>query len=1007
MKLSKVISENNVKPHKKIKLSSAIGLALSVFLGSSEQAFAAGHHYMRLDAKKPPSSVQIVKDSFGTRYFADVNGPGGFDDRHEAMHSSKGFRFYCINPGKYTPYGTSKKIATQASVGVKKVLRAGFGVNSAEEMGFKGYSSEAEYATQLAVWVACGATTHITWHNDAHGKKVHEIYNWIQKHKNDKKYNTSGKTTLKIKATNVNKEKGTATLTPIVSENGSPISVDVTLEAANLTTADLKPIPKSIKSNKPINVKLKENGENSDDIPKASITATTPRFVLITPVYKSSSANTQNTVGIVGCKSGNAQDTWSFSKIFEPNTPPTPPEVKKIKAQFDLVKKDDEGNPVNEAKFDVYTADEGWSMDRLIGTITTDKNGVARSGIIDPGHYIAIEKSTGKNLDVDATPVEIDLTEENLTNNAKITKEVIDGEEIIVYHLTVQGPINNHKKPLLTSLLTNLEDNTKYSQPIHGPQILNEHLYFSHLVGTVSYNVHAWLVDKATGQPLVINGQKIEAHKTIGSPNNDSNDGGIEAVTDLQLRIPNASCLAGKDLVAFSEIARSDKPEHWTAVHEDLNDKNETVHFSNPNIHTNAVNKETLGKQLQPTDGETITDVVSYRELIPGKQYTLKGIIMDKDSGNAVMNDGKMVKFIHKFTPAASNGRTSVKVRFDAHHYRNHRLVVYESLYYNDYLLTDHRDLNDIGQSLDTTNPQLHTTLSDNTQKVLAPKKENTVEDIVRYTDLIPGVTYSVRGKLIDQVTGMPVVKQGVPVMATATFKPNLANGTITLTFVFDGTQYKGHNITAFESIYTNGRIVAAHEDLSDAAQTVAVDHTSGTVIPLPQPRPDTSHNSAQVIVNNNNNNNNNNNITNENSNNIIDDTGNTACRQTDSIADIESKCFDTNKVSSCSEGTVGKNCQKSSIGEDLSKQSETDELNRDKRVPIEESKSQMDIHTILPVMRKQVATNKAQPLQTQKEILPQTGIGEDRPLQGVGIAMFVTAMSSLVYDARRKQTVA
>lgn len=33
--------------------------------------------------------------------------------------------------------------------------------------------------------------------------------------------------------------------------------------------------------------------------------------------------------------------------------------------------------------------------------------------------------------------------------------------------------------------------------------------------------------------------------------------------------------------------------------------------------------------------------------------------------------------------------------------------------------------------------------------------------------------------------------------MATATFKPNLANGTITLTFVFDGTQYKGHNITA------------------------------------------------------------------------------------------------------------------------------------------------------------------------------------------------------------------
>lgn len=60
------------------------------------------------------------------------------------------------------------------------------------------------------------------------------------------------------------------------------------------------------------------------------------------------------------------------------------------------------------------------------------------------------------------------------------------------------------------------------------------------------------------GQPITINGQKIEASKTIGSRNNDNNDDGIEDQTDLQLKIPDASSLAGN-----SEIARSDKPDHY------------------------------------------------------------------------------------------------------------------------------------------------------------------------------------------------------------------------------------------------------------------------------------------------------------------------------------------------------------------------------------------------------------------------------------------------------------
>lgn len=992
-KKKKVTLQEKTKPSKGLSFLSALTMVLPSVLGSSQKAFADGHHYIKVD--KVPGVVKIDDNSFGPRdgQIASVHCIRGnfWDTRHQAVHGKvegKDMRFYCLEPEKITPVaGTNSKSKKQvANAAVKKVLMVGFGANSAEEMGFPGHSSEAEYATQVAVWQAQGAIDGVRWMNTTSGQKAKQIFNYIKKEA--AKIKGNGATKLTLKATNVDKTNGTATITPHLEENSQPISREGTVKLTGMTaTQSGQEITTKVMSNKPVNVKLinqsNSSGSSSNDtnqpgtatrdgegnegsgdtsgetiITNGSIKFTFEGRTLAAPTYNAQLANTQDTVCLVSLPAKKVSKTWSFQKVDLPNNPEPENEGK---AQFDIVKKDDEGNPVEGAKFDIYTADDGWSQDEFIGTLTTDKNGIAHSGLLDYGKYLAIEKSTGKNLEVDSTPVQVDLTEDNLKDNAKVTKEKVDGKEVNVYHLTVQGPINNHKPPLMTSLLTNLEDNSKFAQPIKGPVVLNEHLYFSHLVGTVSYNVHAWLVDKATGQPITINGQKIEANKTIGSPNEDSNDDGIEAYTDIQLKIPDASSLAGKDVVAYSEIARSDKPDHYTAVHQDINDKNETIHFSKPEIHTTAVNKETEGKKLQPTEGETITDTVDYKELIPGKEYTLHGIVMDKETGKAVMNNGKNVEFTKKFTATAANGSVRASVTFDDHHYRNHRLVVFESLYYTDYLLTDHRDINDVDQSLDVTNPQLHTTLSDNTEKLVSPKKENTVEDVVRYTDLIPGQTYSIRGKLIDQVTGAPVVKHGVPVMATATFQPTMPNGTVTLTFVFDGTQYTGHHLTAFESLYFNGRIVAEHADLNDASQTVSVDNSHGIAIPVPTiPRPGTG-----TVVNNNNNNNNssNNNSSNNNSGNNNSSNGN-------------------------------------NVSNNNGANNNTPAVNKPKHEGL----------AILPTGH-QVAQGQAQSAEAlpktapTSESLPQTGSTKDTLAQNIGGIIVVMTVSSMVYFVKRKQT--
>lgn len=1055
-------SHTALKSRKGLKFFSALSMALPIFMQSGQKIFADGHHY--LEVNSIPVNVKILQNSFGERkgQMARVYSiAGGFwEDQHKGIHGKVGdrdMRFYCLEPNKVTPGPgtTSKYKGKQATKAVKRVLMVGFGANSAEEMGFPGKSSEAEYATQVAVWLACGAIrSDIKWLNPT----AHKIFNYIQSEA--KKIKDTGATKLKLTASNVNKEKGTATIMPTLTENGEKKAGEGTLKLTGMTaTQEGHAVTNKAKANYAIKVKLTDPAGG-----KGSLSMTVTGRSLKAPMYNADSGNSQDTVSFVAVPSDKITKTWSFETPEKPPTPHKSP----IKAMFDLKKNDDEGDQVDQAKFDVYESDSSWSQGKFIGTITTNKNGVARSGELVPGYYIAIERSTGKNLDVDKTPVHIDLTEANLKENAKVTHvQAPDGKSYDLYHLDVDGPINNHKKPKITSKLTNLEDNTQFAQPIHGPVALNEHLYFSHLVGTVTYNVRAWLMDKTTGQPVTINGQKIEASKTIGSRNNDTNDDGIEDQTDLQLKIPDASSLAGHDIVAYSEIARSDKPDHWTALHEDINDKQETVHFSKPSIHTNAVNAETNGKKLQPTDGETINDTVTYKELIPGKTYTLKGIVMDKETGKAVLNNGQKVEFTKTFTANDANGEVTASVKFDAHHYRNHRLVVFESLYYTDYLLTDHRDINDVNQSLDVTNPQLHTTLSDNTQKLVSPKALNTVEDVIRYTDLIPGQTYSVRGKLIDQVTGAPVMKRGVPVMATATFKPNMANGTVTLTFVFDGTQYTGHHLTAFESLYTNGRILVEHANLDDASQTISVDnkHDNITPTPIPVPTP-TPGGGGSTIINNNNNNNNNNNSSNNGNNNNGNNGNNSSNNGSNNSANNGSNNSGNNGANNGNNGAnnAGNNGNNGYTGSNNAGSNDANNSNNganNQQAVANNGNSHANVarhavRTSKPCQNKRVARannacqNKqvarpntavvktparqtapasgsvlptasmvAQPAEktasasqvlpaqspASSGTLPQTGSGKDSMLQSLGAVTLATAIGTFVYFTRRKQT--
>lgn len=123
------------------------------------------------------------------------------------------------------------------------------------------------------------------------------------------------------------------------------------------------------------------------------------------------------------------------------------------------------------------------------------------------------------------------------------------------------------------------------------------------------------------------------------------------------------------------------------------------VNDRTPEIGTKAT---VNGEKTATAEGDiTIEDTVSYKHLIPGKAYTIKGILMDMATGKAFFIDGKELTSEVTFTPEESCGEITVRFTFDGSKVTKQTdLVVFEALYYDGAELAAHADIEDGGQTV-------------------------------------------------------------------------------------------------------------------------------------------------------------------------------------------------------------------------------------------------------------------------------------------------------------------
>lgn len=118
-----------------------------------------------------------------------------------------------------------------------------------------------------------------------------------------------------------------------------------------------------------------------------------------------------------------------------------------------------------------------------------------------------------------------------------------------------------------------------------------------------------------------------------------------------------------------------------------------------PSLKTRATGSD--GEKVIGADKKvTIVDTVTYENLTPGKEYTLKGTLMNKDTGKALTVDGKKVTAEKTFTPDKKDGTVKMTFTFDARSLADLDVVVFEKLYLEGKLVAEHTDINDEGQTV-------------------------------------------------------------------------------------------------------------------------------------------------------------------------------------------------------------------------------------------------------------------------------------------------------------------
>lgn len=329
------------------------------------------------------------------------------------------------------------------------------------------------------------------------------------------------------------------------------------------------------------------------------------------------------------------------------------------------------GENIAGALFGLFSTDETeFTEETAILTSESNEGGIFEFTNVPYGEYIVRELKPAEGY---------------LPNEENYAVTIFDNKEII--EITVE----NDKIPELKTTAT-----VDGKKEVGATEVftLEDVVEYKHLVPGKEYTVKGVLMDKATGEPLLIDEKEIRSETTF-TPDEPTGDVIVSFEFDARYIKKDT------DIVVFESLYSENKE---LAVHAEIDDESQTVTVKLPKIGTKA---SIEGKKKFTANGDiTIDDVVSYKHLTAGKEYTIKGILMDKSTGKQFLVDGKEVCSEVTFTPETADGEVTVSFTFDGSVItKETEIVVFETLYRDETEIAVHADIDDKDQTV-TIHPQ-------------------------------------------------------------------------------------------------------------------------------------------------------------------------------------------------------------------------------------------------------------------------------------------------------------
>ena len=151
--------------------------------------------------------------------------------------------------------------------------------------------------------------------------------------------------------------------------------------------------------------------------------------------------------------------------------------------------------------------------------------------------------------------------------------------------------------------------------------------------------------------------------------------------------------------------------------HEDINDEDQTVTFVTPEIHTTAIDQDTMSHHAYIDENTVIVDTVDYTGLVTGEnlKYIMYGTPMDQETGEPLKDaDGNQIWVEKEFTPTESDGSVEMEFTLDTSDLAGKSIVFFEYLYLitedGELPVSSHEDIDDVDQTVTFVTPEIHTT---------------------------------------------------------------------------------------------------------------------------------------------------------------------------------------------------------------------------------------------------------------------------------------------------------